>query len=247
MRLVACICSLAALAWCQPENSRVDRVGDTGFLQLEADSLKSLSPREQALCYWLSQASIAINPIIYDQLSRFGLRKKRMLEMIVAHPEGVNPATYQKILAFTKLFWANRGNHNETTAQKFLPEFTLEDLRAAGLAAIQHGGGRFQQGGVSERDRRTAAVAVRSQFRTHDDDQESTWRPGHTPSQLEQFLFRCHARRSKNFHRTKSIEFPASESRRAFGRTGVSRGHARSTHSAGPLRGVFSKGQFLSG
>src|SRR3984893_2943073 len=143
MRLVACICSLAALAWCQPENSRVDRVGDTGFLQLEADSLKSLSPREQALCYWLSQASIAINPIIYDQLSRFGLREKRVLEMIVAHPEGVNPATYQKIVAFTKVFWANRGNHNETTAQKFLPEFTFEDLRVAGLAAIQHGGVAF--------------------------------------------------------------------------------------------------------
>src|ERR1700730_12351521 len=143
MRLVACICSLAALAWCQPENSRVDRVGDTGFLQLEADSLKSLSPREQALCYWLSQASIAINPIIYDQLSRFGLREKRVLEMIVAHPEGVNPAAYQKILAFTKLFWANRGNHNETTAQKFLPEFTFDELRDAGFAAIQHGASAF--------------------------------------------------------------------------------------------------------
>src|SRR6202790_4797398 len=150
MRLVTCICTLAALAWCQPESARVDRVGDTGFLQLEGDSLKSLSPREQTLCYWLSQASIAINPIIYDQLSRFGLREKRVLEPIVAHPEVVNPAAYQKILAFTKLFWANRGNHNETTAQKFLPEFTFEDLRAAGLAAIQHGGAAFTKAEVQK-------------------------------------------------------------------------------------------------
>src|SRR3984893_7050936 len=143
MRLVACICTLAALAWCHPENARVDRVGDTGFLQLEADSFKSLSPREQALGYWLSQASIAIHPIIYDQLSRFGLREKRVLETIVAHPEGANPAAYQKILAFTKLFWANRGNHNETTAQKFLPDFTFDELRDAGFAAIQHGASAF--------------------------------------------------------------------------------------------------------
>jgi len=135
--------TLAALAWCQPENGRVDRVGDTGFLQLEADSFKSLTPRDQAVGYWLSQASIAINPIIYDQLSRFGLREKRLLELVVSHPQGVNPGAYEKIRSFTKLFWANRGNHNETTAQKFLPEFTFEELRDAGLAAIKHGAGGF--------------------------------------------------------------------------------------------------------
>jgi dipeptidyl-peptidase-3 len=150
MRLVACICTLAALAWCQPENARVDRVGDTGFLQLEAESFKSLTPSEQALGYWLSQASIAIHPIIYDQLSRFGLREKRVLETIAAHPEGVSPAAYQKILAFTKLFWANRGNHNETTAQKFLPEFTFDELRDAGLAAIQHGASAFTKAGFQK-------------------------------------------------------------------------------------------------
>ena len=40
---------------------------------------------------------------------------------------------------FTKLFWANRGNHNEMTAQKFLPEFTFEELRRAALAAQAEG------------------------------------------------------------------------------------------------------------
>jgi dipeptidyl-peptidase-3 len=113
--------------------ARVDRVGSTGFVQLEADSFHRLNSRQQALAYWLSQASIAINPIIYDQLSSFGLRQKRVLELIVAHPDGaIDRAAHAKILAFTKLFWANRGNHNETTAQKFLPEFTFEELRAAG-------------------------------------------------------------------------------------------------------------------
>jgi len=125
------------------ERARVDRVGSTGFVQLEASSFGHLDARRQALAYWLSQASIAINPIIYDQLSRFGLRQKRVLELIVAHPDGVDRASYAKILAFTKLFWANRGNHNETTAQKFLPEFTFQDLLAAGIAALHHGGSGF--------------------------------------------------------------------------------------------------------
>lgn len=135
MKLAAWICALTSAACCQTPSARVDVVGSTGFVQLEADSFRSLSPREQALAYWLSEASIAINPIIYDQCSRFSLRQKRLLELIVAHPEGVDPKVYAKILAFTKLFWANRGNHNETTAQKFLPDFTFEQLQAAARAA----------------------------------------------------------------------------------------------------------------
>jgi dipeptidyl-peptidase-3 len=139
------ICVLALFASCglvngQAPSARVDVVGSTGFVQLEAESFRSLSPREQALAYWLSQASIAINPIIYDQVSRFGLRQKRILDLIVAHPQAVDPKAYAKILAFTKLFWANRGNHNDTTAQKFSPDFSPEELRTAGLAVIRQGG-----------------------------------------------------------------------------------------------------------
>jgi dipeptidyl-peptidase-3 len=162
LRLSACIAMLALAAGLQPRawsqsrvgevaQARVDRVGATGFVQLEADSFHNLTPRQQALAYWLSQASIAIHPIVFDQLSRFGLRQKRVLELIVAHPDGVDSSSYAKILAFTKLFWANRGNHNETTAQKILPEFTFDELRAAGLevlhrsAALHHGAGGYTE------------------------------------------------------------------------------------------------------
>jgi len=137
---------LAAFALCamapaadNAVSTLVERVGDTGFIQLSADSFSTLTPPQKELAWWLSQASIAIDPIIYDQLSRFGLRQKAILEMIVAHPEGVDAAALPKIQAFTKLFWANRGNHNEMTARKILPEFTWEELRDAGLASLRHG------------------------------------------------------------------------------------------------------------
>jgi dipeptidyl-peptidase-3 len=123
----------------QDKTSLVDRVGNTGFVRVEADSFKSLTPQQQQLAYWLTQASIAIDPIIYDQFSRFGLRQKRMLEEIVAHSAHVDPQAKEKIDAFAKLFWANRGNHNDTTAQKFLPEFTFEELKAAAIAAHKDG------------------------------------------------------------------------------------------------------------
>jgi dipeptidyl-peptidase-3 len=120
--------------------SLVERVGSTGFLQLEAESFRDLTPRQKILAYYLSRASVAVDPIIYDQLSRFGLRQKRILEAVVSHPRGVPAATLRKINDYTKLFWANTGNHNSYTAQKFLPAFTFAELEQAGLQAIRNGG-----------------------------------------------------------------------------------------------------------
>src|SRR5438270_7861063 len=84
----------------QQRSSLVARVGSTGFVQLRAPSFKSLTPKEQQLAYWLGQASIAIDPIIYDQLSAYGVRQKRMLEEIVSHSEGIDPATLKKITSY---------------------------------------------------------------------------------------------------------------------------------------------------
>src|SRR3954467_6669581 len=83
----------------------VDRVGSTGFVQLEAESFQKLTPREQALTYWLTQASIAIAPLNYDQNSVFVLRQKRVLEEIQRHPASPETPSQHKISDFTKLFW----------------------------------------------------------------------------------------------------------------------------------------------
>jgi dipeptidyl-peptidase-3 len=109
----------------------VDRVGQTAFVQLEAGSFNSLTPQQQGLAYWLTQASIAIDPIIYDQESRFGLRQKKVLEAVVGNKAKVDPAIYARILAFTKLFWGNKGNHNELTSRKVMPDFTAAELKTA--------------------------------------------------------------------------------------------------------------------
>jgi dipeptidyl-peptidase-3 len=130
---------IAGAAFAQTEGTLVDRVGSTGFIQVRADSFHTLQPRQRILAYWLTQASIAIDPIIYDQNSRFGLRQKRILDAIAAHPDAIDQRALPKIMAFTKLFWANRGNHNDTTAQKFLPDFSFDDLQNAALAAHRQG------------------------------------------------------------------------------------------------------------
>jgi dipeptidyl-peptidase-3 len=137
--LLALMVMITAPALAADKDVLVERVGNTGFVQVDADSFNDLTPREKQLAYWLTRASIAIDPIVYDQLSRFGLQQKRILEMIVAHPPGIDPTVHKKITDFTKLFWASHGNHNGVTAQKFLPDFTFEEFVAA--ARIAAGGG----------------------------------------------------------------------------------------------------------
>ncbi len=122
---------LVPIASLPAESPLVERVDTTAFIQTNAKSFNTLSPKQQALAYWLNQSSIAIDPILYDQLSRFGLRQKRILETVVSNKAKVDPAIYGRVLDFTKLFWANKGNHNETTAQKFLPKFTADELKRA--------------------------------------------------------------------------------------------------------------------
>jgi dipeptidyl-peptidase-3 len=117
----------------------VARAGDTGFIQLRADSFTSLTPKEQALAYWLTQASIAIDPIVYDQLSSFGVREKRLLEGVLAHPAEIDRAVLENLRNYALLFWANRGNHNLLTSQKFLPSFTADELQSAAMKAQANG------------------------------------------------------------------------------------------------------------
>lgn len=134
-KLRTSIAFFAAIILLHAESPLVERVDKTAFIQIEAGSFRELTPKQQALAYWLTQASIAIDPIIYDQLSRFGLREKETLEAVVAAKDKVDPQAYAQVLAFTKLFWANKGNHHEQTGQKLMPQFTAESLKAALVAA----------------------------------------------------------------------------------------------------------------
>jgi dipeptidyl-peptidase-3 len=136
MKTVIAIATLiASPGFLRAASPLVERVDKTAFIQIEANSFRALTPRQQALGYWLTQASIAIDPIIYDQLSRFGLKQKQTLEAVIVAKDKVDPQTYAQVLAFTKLFWANKGNHHEQTGQKFLPQFSAASLKAALLAA----------------------------------------------------------------------------------------------------------------
>ena len=153
----------------------------------------------------------------------------------------------QKILAFTKLFWANRGNHNETTAQKFLPEFTFEELRDAGLAAIQHGAAGFTEAAFQKEIEELRPSLFDPNFEPMITAKSPRAGQDILQASANNFYSGVTLADLKNFTERYPLEFAAGESQRASGRTGLSRRHARSPHSAGSLRRVSGKSQFLPG
>ena len=134
------LCAATLLAQ-TPSSPIVERVGDTGFIQLQAESFDALDARQQALAYWLTQASIAIDPIIYDQLSQ--LRHSREAAArgdcrprrsgIAAGDIRQDPASSRCCSGRTA------ATTTRTTSQKFLPAFSFEELQQAALKAQTNG------------------------------------------------------------------------------------------------------------
>ena len=98
----------------------LETVDDAAVVQLYADGFASLPLREKTLIWHLSQAAIAGRDIYYDQKHRDALEMRGVLEAIVAHPQGIDPATLAEIQRYTKLFWINNGPYNNLTARKFV-------------------------------------------------------------------------------------------------------------------------------
>ena len=117
----------------------LERVGDAAVAQLYADGFSSLSLREKTLIWHLYQAALAGRDIYIDQRHRDSLEMRGILEQIVAHPGGVDPATYAETHRYTKLFWLNSGPYDNLTAQKFVLTCAPEAFAAAARAAAQGG------------------------------------------------------------------------------------------------------------
>ena len=117
----------------------LERVDDAAIAQLYADGFSSLPLREKTLIWHLYEAALAGRDIFIDQKHRDALEMRGVLEQIVAHPQGVDPATLAEIQRYTKLFWINNGPYNNLTARKFVLTCTPEAFVAAATAASEAG------------------------------------------------------------------------------------------------------------
>ncbi|HET7219286.1 MAG TPA: hypothetical protein VFJ02_14615 [Vicinamibacterales bacterium] len=117
----------------------LERVDDAAVVQLYADGFEKLALKEKVLIWHLYQAALAGRDIFYDQRYAHNLEMRDILEEIITHPAGIDPATLQEIERYTKLFWINTGPYNNLTARKFVLKTTPEAFAAAAAVAQKNG------------------------------------------------------------------------------------------------------------
>jgi dipeptidyl-peptidase-3 len=117
----------------------LERVDDAAVVQLYAEGFAALPLRDKILVWHLSLAALAGRDIFYDQRYAHNLEMRNVLEAMLQHDKGIDPAVAAEIRRYTKLFWLNTGPYNNITARKFLLRVTPADLLAAMRAAAGHG------------------------------------------------------------------------------------------------------------
>ena len=117
----------------------LERIDDAAVAQLYADGFPALPLDQKVLIWHLYQAAVAGRDIYYDQRYAHNLEMRDVLEEIVTHPSGVDPATLSEIQRYTKLFWLNTGPYNNLTARKFVLKCTPAAFAAAAAAARKAG------------------------------------------------------------------------------------------------------------
>ena len=133
--------AVAAGAQAPPADRKylLERVDDAAVAQLYADGFDSLPLDEKVLIWHLYQAALAGRDIYYDQRYAHNLEMRDVLEEILSHPGGVDPATLAEIQRYTKLFWLNTGPFNNLTARKFVLKCSPQAFAAAAHAAAKAG------------------------------------------------------------------------------------------------------------
>jgi dipeptidyl-peptidase-3 len=117
----------------------LERVDDAAVAQVYADGFDEL-PRDQKILIWhLYRAALAGRDIYYDQRHAQSLQIRDLLEEILTHPAGVDPAVLDEIERYTKLFWINSGPYNNLTARKFVLKCTPAEFSAAVAQAERNG------------------------------------------------------------------------------------------------------------
>jgi dipeptidyl-peptidase III len=117
----------------------LDRVDDAAVVQLYADGFSALPLKEKTLIWHLYQAALAGRDIFIDQKHRDALEMRSVLEQIVTHTQGIDPATLAEIQRYTKLFWINNGPYNNLTARKFVLKATPQAFAAAAAVSAKNG------------------------------------------------------------------------------------------------------------
>ena len=151
---------------------------------------------------------------------------RRVLEAIVSHPEGIDPATLAEIQRYTKLFWINTGPYNNLTARKFVLKTHAAGVSRPRRRRPRAAGASFPTQANESVDQlltRLGPMFFDPERRPERDQQDAGARQRHPERQRQQPVLRREHGRPARLHREVRAQLPAGEDQRTTRRGGVPR------------------------
>lgn len=109
-----------------------EQFADIQMLRYKVEGFEQLSLQEKTFIYYLQEAALQGRDILFDQNGRYNLRIRRLLEAVYTDYAGDRKGDfYTALTTYLKRVWFSSGIHHHYGSEKFIPEFTADDLRAA--------------------------------------------------------------------------------------------------------------------
>ncbi len=108
----------------------VEWIEQVAVLKLDVPGFDKLALKDKIIAYHLWHAAVIGDAITYDQSYKHGLELRDLFLGIINHVDKVDSGAYEKIKRYTRKILLNHGIHDNYSTKKFMPEFTLDELRA---------------------------------------------------------------------------------------------------------------------
>ncbi len=109
-----------------------EKFADIQMLRYKVEGFDKLTLKEKTFIYYLQEAALEGRDILFDQNGRYNLRIRALLEAVYTGYEGDRKGKfYQALAVYLKRVWFSSGIHHHYGCEKFAPEFSQSDLRAA--------------------------------------------------------------------------------------------------------------------
>ena len=116
-----------------------ERFADVQMLRYRLNGFEELTLQQKKYIYYLSEATLWGRDITFDQYGRYNLEIRQLLESL-SHslPQPLQKeGREERIITYLKRVWFSNGIYHHYGCEKFVPEFTADELREAMAAAGQ--------------------------------------------------------------------------------------------------------------
>ena len=107
-----------------------ERFADIQILRYRLNGFDQLTTQQKILVYYLSKATLAGRDITFDQMGKYNLRIRRLMEVVFSHFCGKdNSNDFRQLETYLKRVWFSNGIYHHYGCEKFLPVFSEKYLR----------------------------------------------------------------------------------------------------------------------